>query len=473
MFPMPGLARMVWLMAFTIAGLSGKAGDTEILTRLGDYFKTKDLAGQQEIVAAIEADPAFNHHMVSAQLHKLELWPQQKPGRGQLGVNVGFGHGRRIAMRYPKGYTPEKAWPLIYALHSSGGSGAWYLENVVKVLGKKADDYVIAAPSNYRQTSIDAPPPFTAEHPIMIQAIRRWAHVDSNRIYAMGRSLGGYTAWIMAIMHPDIFASSIPISSCMGPNDADGLWEALFPNFAHLPILHIWGSRDSFPVVGLLAERHNIGGMSDLNRALSPLIRKYKLNVNDHSVTGGSHGNYRLPKDKIYQYLTKKRVANPKKVDHTYRHLHQGRSYWLEVDSWKGPRWDNPRMKISTKKGESWSKAAGRIILPLLGRLQGEIKGQTITVSGQNVGDMIVWFGKETVDWNLPVKIIRDNKTVFEGKLERDLGVALHHVAIGGDFERLRWAGIRIDASGKAEVVKIKEAAPLWGRKLMDNPVTH
>ncbi len=93
MSPMPGLARMVWLMAFTIAGLSGKSGDKENQSSLSTFFDTKDLAGQQKIVEAIEADPTFNHHKVGAMLHKLDLWPEHKAGRGQLGVNVGFGHG--------------------------------------------------------------------------------------------------------------------------------------------------------------------------------------------------------------------------------------------------------------------------------------------------------------------------------------------------------------------------------------------
>jgi hypothetical protein len=51
-------------------------------------------------------------------------------------------------------------------------------------------------------------------------------------------------------------------------------------------------------------------------------------------------------------------------------------------------------------------------------------------------------------------------RRVFSGILRPDLAVCLSQAARTLDFDRLRWAGLRIDAHGKAEVVTGTTAFP-------------
>lgn len=278
-------------VAFAGRVAAAETGEVEILSALQDYFDAADPAQRSRLVATIEAHPAFDRSRLSDWLHRLDLHPELKPGRTTFKLDVGFGQRRQVTLRIPRGYTPRRTWPLIYALHPSGGNGRSYLREVERLLGERREEFIIAAPTHYRQTVLDAPPPFTLEHPLLLRELRRRVHLDSDRIYVLGLSLGGYASWTLALLHADEFAGAVPMASTFSaPIDVDGLWVQMTPNLAHVPILHVWGEQDRLPVPGL-GGRRPTGTMSDLNRVFSGLLRDLNLeNVVDHPVPKAGHG---------------------------------------------------------------------------------------------------------------------------------------------------------------------------------------
>ena len=91
-----------------------------------------------------------------------------------------------------------------------------------------------------------------------------------------------------------------------------------------------------------------------------------------------------------------------------------------------GDRWGDPRPPLlQAREGESRSQTLARTFEPLLGRLTGEIAGQTIRVTRRHIGDIVIWFGERTVDWNRPVTVEVDGTTVYTGRVTRDVSVAL------------------------------------------------
>ena len=161
--------------------------------------------------------------------------------------------------------------------------------------------------------------------------------------------------------------------------------------------------------------------------------------------------------------LAQRRQTNPGRIVHTFRHLHQASCYWLEGLTWTGESWGDPPPAYSTRAGESMPQAMARTLEPLLGRLTGTIDGQTISVTRRHIGEFVVWLGEASIDWSRPITLMVDGREVFGGRVTRDVGVALARAHATMDFDALRFAGIRVDASGQAFMVTAASMPlPAW-----------
>jgi pimeloyl-ACP methyl ester carboxylesterase len=438
------------------------ANEATIVADMQAFFATADPGRRAALATRAQADPVFRRERVGEWLHRLALHRPLKPGLVELRVPVGYGQVRSVTLRLPRGYDPSRPWPLLYALHPSGGNGPFFLDYVEKqLLGPRVEQFVLAAPTEYHQTGLDAPPPFTVDHLAILRAVRQAVHVDGDRVYALGYSLGGYAAWAVACLHADQLAGAVPISSafCIPPSE-DGLWRTMLPDFAHVPVLNVWGAQDALEVLGVRGPE-SLGGIAALNERLVQWARGMRLPLwKNFEIPGRGHGGAMPPPEALSELLASRREHYPKQVEHNFRHLHQGSSYWLEADTWEGAHWGGDLPTYSKRPGESEDQAFGRAVRELLGHLRGEIAGQTLKVDRRHVGEMTVWVGEGMIDWRRPVTVEVAGRRAFSGTLTPDLLVCLEQAARTLDFDRLRWAGIRIDPRGKGEPVTGRTAFP-------------
>jgi pimeloyl-ACP methyl ester carboxylesterase len=433
---------------------------TAILADLEAWFKTPDVEARERLAARLAAHPEFRRESLSGWLHRLDLFRKVRPGRLEIRVPVGCGHERLVTLRIPRGYLPGRPWPLLYALHSSGGNGRAFTGYVEKMLGPRIEEFIVAAPTAYRQTSLDAPPPFTVDHLAMLRAVRRTVHVDSDRVYALGTSLGGYASWAIACLHPDQLAGAVPISSCFSiPPGEDGLWKTVLPNFSHLPVLNVWGANDTLTVLGV-RKRSPMGGIARLNDVLVRGSKGLTPTVQNVCIPGRGHGGVQPPRGPFFDLLSRRREHYPRQVDHTFRHLHQGHSYWLEAHRWEGGHWGAENPPYQRRPRESEDQAFGRAVRELLGNLRGQAEGQTLRVDRRHVDELTVWLGEGMVDWAAPVTVTAGGREVFAERVKPDLGVCLAEAERTGDFDRLRWAGVRIGPDLRAEPVTARTEFP-------------
>jgi pimeloyl-ACP methyl ester carboxylesterase len=386
------------------------------------------------------------------------------PGPKTITVTAGAEGAKVVTLVLPEGYRRDRPWPLVYALHPSGEPADRWAEQVRRMLGRRAREFVIASP-DYRQNYIAAKPPFVAEHAAILDAVARLVHVDANRVYAFGYSRGGFAAWYVALYFSDRFAGVAALAAGfdVAPGE-DGFWKQLVPNVTHVRVLNAWGEQDPL-VIRDLAEKP-AGTFAESNRWFTQALRGMNLPITNIEVVGGVHNELAPPGQAIVDILTRRRVVDPPRVTHTFRHLHQASSYWLEGLSWVGESWGDPwPARLPGKPGESEASVLARTLEPLLGRLTGTRNGQLIRVTKRHVGDIVIWLGERSINWDKPVTLECDGKVVFSGPVAPDAELALARAKATMDFERLCLAGIRVDASGAASIVTAANMPePAWRR---------
>ena len=461
---MNGLRLAVALAAIGFAALgqlsAPAAEDPVALVR--SYFAAPDDASRAAVAGRLAAHPDYRPSRLRAWLHAGYPFAPQPAGPQSLSVDIGGGLSRRVALIVPEGYRPDRPWPLVYALHPSGQPAEDWARQVERSLGRRARLFLIASPE-YQQNYLFAKPPFVPEHPAILDAVARRVHVAADRVYPWGYSKGGFGAWFVSLYYPDRVAGAIVMAAAfdVAPGD-DGFWKLLVPNVAHTPVLNAWGEKDPLREPGL--DEKPGGTFAESNRRFERETRKMGLPILNIEVPGGVHNNLVPPAAPVVEMLEERRVRDPRRVSHTFRHLHQASCYWLEGLSWVGDAWgDPPPGLVPAREGESASGTIARTLEPLLGRLTGTIDGQMISVTRRHVGEIVVWLGDDTVDWDRPVRTVVDGREVFNGRVSRDAAVALARAQATMDFDALRFAGIRVDASGKVSLVTgASIPRPVW-----------
>jgi len=153
---------------------------------------------------------------------------------------------KQVASHYlvvkPKGYSPEKKYPLLIFLHGRGEQGddieLLKVHGPYKMVEKLGLDLLIVAPQSPQDErwDIDMLDAFVDE------VIEKYP-IDKSRVYLTGLSMGGEGAWGLAIRRPETFAALVPI--CGGwssPSKAERL--------RNVPVWAFHGAKDSFVPVG-------------------------------------------------------------------------------------------------------------------------------------------------------------------------------------------------------------------------------
>lgn len=430
---------------------AARADEAAILAHLKDYFATADVARRAAIVARIESDPAYDRAKLRDWLHAADLFsPSVPPEPGRIlteSIEIKDGATRSIEVRLPRQYDHRRAYPLIYALHGTGGDARGIISYVAKLLGDRLDEFVIAAPEGYGQFVIYEAGP-SDEHTRALAHLRRRFHIDADRVHLTGYSRGGHGTWTLALMHADEFASGLALAGTFNMLGADALWEEFLPNVRGLPLWTVWGADDT---VGDAGENSPQGGIAGLNRKLRAACEKLALPCVFVELPGVGHGGVVPPAEVVRAWLAARRVAPPAESQRSFRWLYQARTDWLKGAAWAGPAWeDQQRFTVEPRPRETAQDAFHRELRARLGKLTGRIHDQTIEVRREHISELTIWLCDGMFDWSQPLTIKVSGREVFSGNAAPSLAVCLDQAAKSYDFERLRWAGLQFHGRKKA-----------------------
>lgn len=451
-----GLAVFMALALTGLPRLDVYADETAIRAAIRGYFETADAARHTELADQIEADPAFERAKLSGWLHSAGLFKSMEPGRHIIRSSAGNAKSLAITLRIPPLYDANRAYPLIYALHGTGGDADGILEYVEKILGPLVNDFVVAAPNGYEQVALKSTVPFDDEHRTALRAIRRAAHIEANRVYGIGYSRGGHTCWTLAVTCADEFAGFVPVAGTFLLQEYDVLFETFLPNTAATNILCCYGAMDD---AGPDGGPSNDGGITGVNRVLKKTAESLKLPIQFEEDPSKGHGGIVPSKAALSKLLETRRDPFPRKFVQVFRSPEQCAGYWVEPSAWSGAQWADKPLSVEFRPGEKdWDKptqrkALARTIRGLLGNVKVEVKGQTIRIDRKNVREARLWIGGELLDFDQPIVVNDGGVKVYEGTLQPSVMLALARAYETYDFDSLHWAGVHVVSGKKAKPI--------------------
>lgn len=225
----------------------------------------------------------------------------------------------------PRGYLPDRPWPVLLAAHGQNGSGRGFIHMAKQLLGPDAHKYIIVAPTMPGPMGYNSK---SYQEQAYLQPLG-WAgrnlNVDDDRVYVAGYSQGGHCAWHLATMFPRRFAAAVAMAGVPMFEGFPHTANLYLENLSSLPLWSIWGELDT-PTPPALGQVY-------FNRAAT--ARMGELNNNMYRGTElpgiGHHGC--TPKtDEFVAFLAKaKRDPMPASFSHTFHFLHHTRGYYLEA----------------------------------------------------------------------------------------------------------------------------------------------
>lgn len=223
-----------------------------------------------------------------------------------------FSHALPYRVYIPRDYDSSDLYPLIVYLHSAGGSGNENKAQVEHAVATLVSDSVqglessfVLAPQcpkgkQWLNTSFDRMP-FTnySQEEIpqsdamrmvvrVISSIEREFSIDSDRLYALGVSMGASGTWDMVTRYPDLFAAAITVSGVSDPTKADLI--------SHLSIWAFHGESDE------VSDVNNTRNMVSSLRRSGSACRYTEFSGLGHSITRRA-----LREDGLFQWLFEQR----------------------------------------------------------------------------------------------------------------------------------------------------------------------
>ena len=146
----------------------------------------------------------------------------------------------------PEDYDPDQAYPVLLFFHGAGERGTDNQAQIVggsgrelfkRLLGKEREEYkaILIAPQcpntdqwvntpwsegSYQQDEVALSRMLKAALSLLAEVESQY-HVDANRRYVMGVSMGGFGTWDAITRNPDLFAAAIPICGSADPSKAE------------------------------------------------------------------------------------------------------------------------------------------------------------------------------------------------------------------------------------------------------------
>jgi phospholipase/carboxylesterase len=184
-----------------------------------------------------------------------------------------------FSLYVPEYYTPDRAWPLVMALHGGSGNGRSFLWSWLR--DARSHGIILASPTATGRTwalmGEDTDTPNLAR---ILEAVRRRCNVDATRMLLTGMSDGGTFCYVTGLEANSPFSHLAPIAATFHPLMA-GMADA--ERLRGLPIYVVHGACDWMFPVQVARQAHEalaMAGAAVTYREVDDLSHTYPREIN-------------------------------------------------------------------------------------------------------------------------------------------------------------------------------------------------
>jgi predicted esterase len=337
------------------------------------------------------------------------------------------------ALNVPANYDPSRRYQVRFQLHGGVGGresnqprgngesplqGAQQIYVVPYAWGEEpwwSDDQVM---------NLDA----------IIDALKRTYNIDENRVVLSGVSDGGTGAYYVGMRDTTPYASFTPLNGFImvlaNSSIDDG---QIFPNnLRNKPMFVVNGGKDPlYPT-------------SEVEPFTRHLMKDVRIEYHPQPDAGHNTAWWPEVKDIFEKFVADHpREADPNTLTWETATMTHNRAHWLVID------------ELGTQAKESASMTDLNLMpdpspIPLFtrprrpGRVDLVRTGNTVDATTRGVASFSLLLSPEKFDFNQPIKVLANGRTVFEGRVERNLKTLLKWAARDNDRTMLYAAELKI-----------------------------
>ena len=375
----------------------------DLVAAIKAYLAAATDAAREESAKALTPFDPLPSREIARALKAARAWGEA-PNPIEKKLTIAKGEIAYVA-RLPKEYDPSKAYGLLFWINGPGtdANGAFWTWTPEKL----GEAYVVAS------VTMPADDPDWPGYPnwdtadqaleAVLTDVCREVHIDTERIFAGGYSMGGAFSWSFAAFQGDRLAGAIPGAG----HPPDNASPNCLRNTRWCPLFVVHGDKDEAVPIRLSRDAwkkiKGYGGHSIVYKELK----------------GWGHAWPAQVEGELIEWMgAKKRIRDPKNV-------------FLALGWWVEP--DRRFYWISAVKGSK------------KGEIEASISGNTVTLKSTQVEMIALHLNEDLLDLDKEVVVTANGKEVFRGKAARSARLALDGFLERWDDEDLHNARLVVE----------------------------
>jgi predicted esterase len=279
----------------------------------------------------------------------------------------------------------------------------------------------------------------------IVDAIKRTYNVDENRVVVAGVSDGGTGAYYIGMRDTTPYASFLPLNGFImvlanGSID-DG---ATFPNnLRNKPMFVVNGGRDRlYPT-------------SEVEPFVRHLMTGVKIDYYPQPEAGHNTAWWPELKDTFEKFVVDHpRDPHPDKLTWETLNTEHNRAHWLIIDQLGSQPGDAKQLAdLNVMRDPDVPPGSNAPLFPLFdrskpsGRVDLTRDGSTIEATTNGVAAFTLLLSPDKFNFDQPIKVVANGRTVFDGRIDRNLKTLLKWAAHDNDRTMLYGAEVKIKVS--------------------------